>query len=182
MWRAVVLIPVWLMLNGAAPPPGKSAAPRIATLESLLAFANPRLCEPTKGFDDLLGRLMRVSGNPDNPTVVAVDPVVPAALQRQFGKGRLSQDGNYYAVTVPVTGTWHGLKLRAIEAQQIMESEGGFAMHFEATPQQVRAVLNRLGFGLGNAMSVYRDPDDIMGVSIEIGRVGNRAVLTCFAG
>jgi hypothetical protein len=177
MWRVAYLIPVLLLTSGAAPP-----ARRANALESYLAFANPQLCELTKPFNTMLERLIRVSGTPDQPEVRAVDPVVPAAVRSQFGKAQLSRDGEFYTATVPVNGTWHGLKLRAIESQQILESEGGFAMTFEASSDQVRSVLNRLGFGLDNQIAVYRDPDGGLGISIELQQIGNSTVLTCFDG
>lgn len=178
MWRIAYLIPILLLSAGAAPPPTRSAN----ALESYLAFENPQLCELTKPFNAMLEGLIRVSGTPDEPVVRSIDPVVPAAVRGQFGKTQLSRDGNFYTATVPVTGMWHGLALRAIESQQILEGEGGFAMIFDASADQVRAVLNRLGFGFGDEIAVYRDPDGGLGVSIEIQQVGNRTVVTCFDG
>lgn len=178
MLRIAYLICVLLLSAGAAPRPARPAN----ALEAYLAFTNPQLCELSKPFNTMLERLIRISGTPDAPVVLAVDPVVPAALRSQFGKAQLRRDGNFHTVTVPVSGTWHGLQLRAIESQLVLESEGGFAMQFDASVDQVRSVLNRLGFELGDDIAVYRDPEGGLGVSIELQQIGNRAVLTCFDG
>src|SRR5690606_25632933 len=141
-------------------------------LDGLIAFNDAYRCTPGRDFAALLGGVIRWEELTE-PTARDVykgtltSPPVPAAFRDQLGAPTLRVEGDAYRVTVPLEGTWRGLPLRALVVVERVESEGGFYLQFDATPEQVRAAANEAGFRIPLSGREYRD-EEVLGVHVGV--------------
>jgi hypothetical protein len=108
-------------------------------------------------------------------------PPVPARYREQVGKPTLAIEGAEYRATLPMSGTWRGLPLRALVVLNRTESEGAFHLVFDATRDQVLKAANEAGFQIPASGSRHWD-GDVLGVSIGVQTVDGKGVLYCAEG
>lgn len=166
-----------LLLILSGPQADRGAEP----LDGLIAFSDPVFCRPADDFRALLDSLLRFEEAGESYRPVVTRPVVPSRSRHLFGEPTLTIEGREYVATLPVRGEWQGLPLRAVQITGWIESEQGFALVFDSTPEQVRRAANSAGFDLPDSGSRYVD-GEVMGVSIGVEREGGGAALYCVPG
>lgn len=170
-----VAIPLAATLAGCAHPeppavPGvASSSPR---LDELLAFADPRLCEPAPAHERFLAGM--VAGDA-NTGFEAGRLLVPTDLKRAFGRIAVRRHDGWWTVGVPVRGTLFGLPLKeVVHALPEGGDPGDVSYIFVAPATLLEQVLRARGFpakvgedvqlgppdGYKHYMTVRPDPDD----------------------
>lgn len=167
-----LLVVLLLILSGAQADRG--AEP----LDGLIAFSDPTLCRPADDFQTLLDSLLRFDEAGESYRPVLTPPVVPSSWQPLIGEPTLTIEGSEYVATLPVRGEWQGLPLRAVQITGWIESEQGFALVFDASPEQVLRAANAAGFDLPDSGARYVD-GEVMGISIGVERKAGGAALYC---
>ena len=166
----------------AMPAPAEAAAPRrIVPLDDLFSFTDAYSCRPSDEFRALLDGLIHWEEARETHRGVLRAPPVPARFREQVGAPRLAVDGNEYRATVPLRGTWQGLALQSVVLVAWVESESGFSLQFDATPEQVLDAANRAGFRLPPSGSEYRD-GEVLGVNVGVEEREGGAALYCVEG
>jgi len=160
---------------------GSAAPSAAAPLDGLFAFVDPYWCEPGEHFDILLDSLVEHERAGPSYVPVLHAPVIPADFQTQIGAPRLVIDGSEYRATLPLTGTWRGLPLRALVIVGWIESEQGFSLVFDATPAQVLQAANEAGFAIPASGDAYRE-GEVMGMNVGVERYEGGSALFCIPG
>lgn len=158
------------------------ASPSAATpLDGLIGFADPYWCEPDAAFSALLDSLIRHEEAGPSYVPVLHAPVVPAAFQAHVGEPGLLIDGSEYRATLPLAGTWRGLRLRSLVIVGWIESEQGFSLVFDATPAQVLQAVNQAGFAVPASGHEYRE-GEVMGMNVGVEPYEGGSALFCVPG
>ena len=152
-----------------------------ATLDRLIAFADPRSCEPNEAFSALLDGMVTHELTDGGYTPVLKTPPVPAEARNLVGAPVMRIDGGEYRATLPLRGTWHGLPLRSVAVVGWIESEEGFELSFDADRAVVLATVNRLGFGIPPSGSEYRE-GDVLGLNVGVSDLEGGSALHCIPG
>lgn len=150
-------------------------------LDVFISFDEPYRCLASSDFNALLSGIIRWDEVGETFKGMLVTPTVPAAFRTQVGDASLTVDGNEYRATVPLRGTWHGLPLRSVVVVQRAESEGGFYLVFDASPEDVRNAANKAGFQIPESGSEYRD-EDVVGVIVGVDKYEGTGALYCIGG
>lgn len=161
------------------------ASPSAATpLDGLIGFVDPYWCETSENYHVLKKSLLRWEEAGQSYLPILETPKVPAAFQTQVGEPRLTITGREYRATLPLSGTWRGLPLRALVIVGWIESEEGFDLVFDATPAQVLEAATQAGFNIPATGSEYRDDVNLaLGMYVAVTAVENgRGALSCFPG
>lgn len=157
---------------------GPTSTPSAEPLDDLLAFSDTSACVPAADFRTLLDSLLVFEEAGDSYRPVLGRPALPSTSRHLIGEPTLTVEGNEYVATLPVHGEWRGLPLRAVRITGWIESEQGFALVFDATPEQVLRAANTADFDLPDSGSRYLD-GEVMGVSIGVEREPDGASLYC---
>lgn len=155
------------------------AKPPLQSLDGLIRFEDPKECAFTDPMDRLFSSL--IHSNPDY-TISAGRPMIPLAFAAAFGKPTGKTDRNHLlTVTVPVRGTWQGLRVVSIGASAMPESDVGWnTIRFAAPRQAVMQKLNEAGMALpANGKRRHADPDNPMELAAEVSVEGAETVLDC---
>ena len=150
-------------------------------LDDLMSFNDAYRCVPSKDFDALLDGIIQWQANGETYSGTLAAPSVPAAFREQVGQPELAIEGNEYRATLPLQGTWQGLPLHSVVVVQWVESESGFYLVFDATPEQVQAAANKAGFRIPPSGSEYRD-EGAIGVNVGVKAYDGRTALYCVDG
>lgn len=160
---------------------GASAGTSAAPLDGFITFDDPYRCVPGKDLDAVLGGIIRWQQSGETYKGILASPPVPAAFGQQVGTPTLAVEGSEYRATLPLHGTWQGLPLHSLIVVHWVESEGGFYLVFDATPEQVRDAANRAGFRLPTSGSEYRD-EGVIGVNVGVESYEQKSALHCISG
>jgi hypothetical protein len=160
---------------------GSTAQSAAHPLDGLFGFVDPYWCERGEDFDILLDSLIEHKRAGPSYVPVLRAPLVPATFRTQIGEPRLVIDGTEYRATLPLTGTWMGLPLRALVIVGWIESEQGFSLVFDATPAQVLQAANEAGFAIPASGDEYRE-GDVMGMNVGVERYEGGSALFCIPG
>jgi hypothetical protein len=152
MKRMAVAMPLVALLSScsgepAMPAGGHELAAKpidVPSLDGLLAFADPKSCRAGPLLQHLLHTLLRDT----TKEPVIVGPIeVPAPYAAAFGKPVLVRDGERYTASVPVSGTWLGLRLNSIASRGWKGGDGnGFVITVRATRARLLEALRGAGF------------------------------------
>lgn len=149
-------------------------------LDSLLAFSDPKLCEPTAAHFRFLRSMI---GGDANVGFRAGKLVAPARLRAAFDRIKVKRHDGWWTIGVPVRGSLFGLPLAEIVHSLPEGGDAGDETYvFDVPVQRVESVLRARGFpaksgedvqlgppdGMAHLMSLRSDPDD-----------ARRTVFTC---
>jgi len=187
MKRGLVLLFGGIVVTGcnAAPVPEKPASPAIQTtdtsahgaqkiaatekpmvLDDLIAFSDASICAAEPATRELLDHLLVRKNEPeaikkssDNELVLG-NVIAPARFHQAFGKLWLRKgDNGFTEATLPLSGTWHGLKMAEIASSGVpIGDEGFWTYRFHEPFERVRTVLNAMGFGFDREGRQPLDP------------------------
>lgn len=160
---------------------GPTSAPRAEPLDDLIAFTDPTVCAPGADFRTLLESLLVFEEAGGGYRPVLARPVIPSDVRHLVGEPTLTVEGSEYVANLPVRGEWRGLPLRAVRITGWIESEQGFALAFDATPEQVVRAANAAGLSLPDSGVRYVD-GEVVGVIIGVEREARGASLYCVPG
>ena len=133
------LLPVALAAC-ASPPHGRPGQ----SLDPLLSFTSPALCEPGPALSAFLGGMTEGDANEGfRPGRI----VAPPAVSRALGRVRLRKADGEWLTSVPARGTWLGLPVVAIHQDHPEGGDpGGFQIEFAAPPAETERRLKAAGF------------------------------------
>ncbi|WP_395944379.1 hypothetical protein [Brevundimonas sp.] len=149
--------------------------------DDLVGFSDPLYCVPNPTFSALLNGMVEMQHSGVSYVPVLKTPPVPARFEDRVGPPVLTIDGDQYRATSPLRGAWQGLPLRSLTVIGWVESEEGFILAFDADRDEVLAAVNRAGFDIPPAGSLYRE-DVVMGVNMGVGEHDGAATLFCIPG
>jgi hypothetical protein len=149
-----------------------------SALDKLIAFDDPYRCVAGKDFSELLGGIISWEDDGQAYKVEVNRPPIPVSFREQVGSATLVVDGDEYRATVPLRGTWHELPLRSLVVVEWAESESGFYLIFDASPEAVREAANKAGFQIPLSRSEYRD-DEVTGVTVGVDEYQGSGALFC---
>lgn len=139
-----------------------SAHEQLPSLDGLIRFFDPKECQFSEPMARLFGSL--IHPNPDY-TISAGRPDIPRAFAAAFGKPTSKTGSDHLlTVTVPVRGTWKGLRVVAIASSAMPESDVGWdTIRFAAPKQIVMRKLNEEGMELPpSGKRRHADPEEPM--------------------
>ena len=120
--------------------------PTLPSLDGLIRFSDPKQCEFSEPMSQLFASLVKTNAD---YSIAAGKPVIPRAYSAAFGKPISKMYGNMLSVSLPVRGTWKGLRVVSMATNAVAESDdGGVTIGFAATKQSVVAKLNEAGMAL----------------------------------
>jgi len=167
--RPILLAAVILCLSGCHQAPGQQPAepvqneqpqrssvavaiktrsePAPMVLDDLIIFEDGRNCIAAPITARLLDSLLVVT--PDKSMRLG-KVLAPDKFGTALGKPSLDiRENDFYEATLPLTGTWHGLKLVNVAKSGTPEGDYGFwSYRFDEPLEKVRIVLNQMGFAL----------------------------------
>lgn len=159
-------------------------APPLPPLDGLLAFKNAARCQPAPDLLRLTNSVVKFEGTPSELTVLPAAPAVPAAYRLQIGEPDVEMNGDTYRATIPVSGTWRGLKVRQIVVGGWMGYGNRLWVGFDAPFEDVLREVNAAGFRLGQQgrrVDTSGPPGVTMTIAVERDPKGG-AVLGCSIG
>jgi len=164
-------------LAGCATLPQGSPPP---SLDQLLSFTSPALCDPGPSLSEFLGHLTQGDANEG---FKAGRVVAPPALSGVFGRVRIKKADGYWLTSVRTTGTWLGLPVVALHQDHPEGGDpGGFQIEFGAPLPVVERRLKAAGFpARANVEVELGEPDGyahLMTLEAVAGRPG-RSLLRC---
>jgi len=124
-------------------------APPLPPLDALLAFKDAARCQPAPDLQRLTTSVVKFEGSPMELTVLPAAPQVPEAYRSQVGEPDVELNGDTYRATVPLSGTWRGLKVRQIAVGGWMGYGNRLWIGFDAPFEDVLREVNAAGFRLG---------------------------------
>lgn len=157
-----------------------------AQLDEIISFRDPSHCVMVDRTERLFKRLIRVNsttyvGSAGSP--ISIDGIAGAkapTFERRVDRGE-GYDIRDNEATLTLPGTWHGLRVSKIR-YRFMERSSFWEMQvrFLESPEQVRKVLNSLGFsvpGVGRFKVVSGPSEVTEGMGVE--SIPGGAALTC---
>jgi hypothetical protein len=121
--------------------------PAPMALDDLIVFKDGRNCITVPITSRLLDSLLVVM--PDNSMRLG-EVIAPGKFRTSLGQPVLDiREHSFYEATLPVSGTWHGLKLVNVAKSGTPQGDYGFwSYRFDEPFEKVRDVLNQMGFTL----------------------------------
>ena len=151
----------------------------LPSLHRLIRFSDPKECEFTEPMNRLLESL--IHSNADY-TISAGKPAIPPEFAAAFGKPTSTTARDHLlTVTVPVRGTWKGLRVTSVGSSAMPESDYGWdTIRFAAPRQSVMQRLNEAGMALPlSGKRRHADPENPMELSAEVTVDKGETVLGC---
>jgi hypothetical protein len=127
-------------------------------LDDLIGFVDGRTCEPNPATRELMDHLLVSKIDPDDLTLGNV--IAPERFRPALGKPRLRKGENgFREVTLPVSGSWHGLTMKEVSSSGAAFSDDGFwSYRFHEPFERVRSILNAMGFAFDRKGNQPYDP------------------------
>lgn len=181
-WLALMLAGVSGAVGASTPPEDRvyiiltpiETAPNV---ERYISFAAPNRCGPSAAFDALLWAMLPTDGTQ------MIEPPVPD-LPMSFAKVAPSlqltrTEGGLRQATLQMNHKWHGLRLIQIARWMgnNLDAEG-FTLEFANSEEEVRAVLDRMGFALPDEGAKQIGKELPLSIRV-IPIAGGRTMLSC---
>lgn len=137
-------------------------------------------CRYGESLDKFWKNLMTVdiNGKPKLTELIARE-YVPIEIRQAMGNAAFTEKNDeYFAINVPITGTWRGLRVEAMEF--IIGNESGWhslAVRFNSTPQQVKDIFGPIVVNSQRKMKA--DSNNEIEATIEFVTKNNKIMLVC---
>jgi len=144
------------------------AKPSLLSLDGLIRFSDPKECIFTEPMDRLFASLIR--SNPDY-TISPGQPAIPRSFASAFGQPTSTTNSDHLlTVTMPVRGTWRGLRVVKISASAMPESDVMWnTIRFAAPKEAVIKRLNEAGMPLPpSGQRRHADEGDPMEFAVQL--------------
>lgn len=148
-------------------------------LDRLIAFTDAESCTEARAFARLRDSLL-IAVRPRYQLRLG-KPVVPRDFAGAVGKPRLKIVEGVHEVTLPLNGSWRGLRATSLTHYAVEEGDmSGFTISFAAPKRAVLAAANEAGFAL--PPTGLRETGDGLTMTIAVDGNARAASLSCNIG
>ena len=160
------------------------------SLDDAIEFSDPANCEPSPALARVFDRVLAYDESSGryqtggNITLAGISAAMSPSLKvTQQNSDGLRMTEYESSVRIPPGGRWHGLKMSRIVVSHLdvedSDDSDVRSINFLESPETVRRVLNKRGFGIPAPPDYRQLEDGVCGGSMQVVAIPGGAALQC---